>query len=217
MRVHIDIPLPPDNMLAPSFLDGLPCLDTIFVCVVTFAHLMVCGGRKLLFFSSVPCFSGCLGWDNTPQMESSCSGQSHWKHEPGERHRPPLLQGPGMATPLNTWRACYMWKMLHYPWCSCFLVCVMYLCGSGIKGDAQKRAESQSSGDRKSDQQHSGQPDRPLRLGAVPPQHGQTCIGKLHTENIAIVLIWHYHVTAALFSWVRSRHSRVRHALACCM
>lgn len=65
----------------------------------------------------------------------------------------------------------------------------MYLCGSGVKGDAQKRAESQSSSDRKSDQQHSGQPDRPLRFGAVPPQHGQTRIGKLHTDNIALALI----------------------------
>ncbi len=95
--------------------------------------------------SSVPCFLGCLGWDNTPQMESSCSGQSRWKREPGERHRPPLRQGPGMATPLNTWRACYMWKMLHYPQCSCLLVlCVWCTCVVAALKEMPKSEQSPS-------------------------------------------------------------------------
>jgi len=59
----------------------------------------------------------------------------------------------------------------------------VYLCRGSIEGDAQERAEAQASCHGQCHQQDTRQPDSPLRLGTVPPQHGQTRIGQLGTAN----------------------------------
>ena len=62
-------------------------------------------------------------------------------------------------------------------------VCVPYLCGGSIEGDAQQRAESQTGRHGQSYQQDPRQPHCTLGLCAIPPQHGQTRIGQLEVEN----------------------------------
>lgn len=54
-----------------------------------------------------------------------------------------------------------------------------YLCGGGVEGEAEQRAQAQAGGHGQSHEQHPRQPHGPLGLGAVPPEHGDAGIGQL--------------------------------------
>lgn len=71
-------------------------------------------------------------------------------------------------------------------------MCVHYLRGSCIEGDPQEGAEPQTSCHRQRHQQDPRQPHGTLRLGTVPPQHGQTRISKLCTNSthMEAVSLW---------------------------
>lgn len=79
--------------------------------------------------------------------------------------------------------------------------CLRYLCGCSIEGDAQDRAEAQSSCHRQCHQQDPCQPYGPLRLGTVPPQHGQTCIGQLRQISRQGIKSTHHYIHHVSQSW----------------
>lgn len=66
---------------------------------------------------------------------------------------------------------------------------VSYLRSCSIEGDSQERTEAQTSRHRQRHQQDSSQPHGTLRLGTVPPKHGQTRIRQLGTDRKTITHI----------------------------